>query len=545
MGYEIKRTGIWRFAAPLALFGLSLFFWHAYYEAVFRGLIFNDALDYASLARNFALGKGLVSQYLTPLGLAHLGVPQPDIWRAPLWPVILAAFQKVFGFVDEASALAGGFFFAAGTVLVYMTGRLWFNGAVALAASLMYVFSSAILGFSVSGLTEPLAVFLMLLWLYTLIALNPRSWSYPLLAGVAIGVFFLARYNAVLFLLPGIVFVCWRFWGIRKVRWFAFSPRAVLPAAVFLLGFLLAAGPWLGRNWVLAGDPFFTLQKYEPAMFTRTYPDYSLYMHPEKIDVVSFSLEHPEELRAKVAAGWREFLKDFYSPEFTGVAVPVFLLFLISLIFPFDRKFPAQKGVRPLVVACFLMQLAAVLPVHYIPRLFIFFAPVYMIYAASAVFSVVDAIMRRFRAAGWLAGGTGGRALAPAALAAFVFFAVYLNYPEFRPVLEGPHPLTLRAEALRDVERMVPSGRVVVSDIGHLFAWYGKRFACKLTYSPELLPELKKRAPVGALYLSNWITWDVPEADPSWIRLYLEKPRSLAGLRLVKVYADGSLLYIL
>lgn len=545
----------------LAVGAFALYLWHIYYSSAFRGLIYNDAQDYASIARNVALGKGFISQYLTPLGLAHFGVPQPDIWRAPLWPLLLAAFQRVFGFIDEASALAGGFCFSAGACLTFLLGRRWFNTPVALAAVFLYIFSGQLLSFSISGLTEPLAVLLMLGWLCLLTAVRPgRRWQ-PFLAGIGGGVFYLARYNAVLFFLPALVYLyrSRRRTGADR-RGFCEdvlsggtggSPgtagkqcRFTALIALFILGFLLAAGPWLWRNYALTGNPFFSLQKYEPVMFTRTHPDYSLYRKAEIVDVAGFLFSHPEEVGEKVAAGWREFARNFWKPEFTGVALPVFVLFLLSLVLPLDRRFPAQRGVRPLVVACFLLQLAALLPLHYIPRLFIIFAPLFMIYACGAVW--------------WLAAGAAGLAairiprlpallagiLGIVLLAGFTFSGVRANYPDFQPELGGPHPRFLREEAISDVKRVLPRDQVVVSDTGHIFAWYGERSACKLPFSPGDLPELTRLAPVGALFLSNWITWSSPDADPAWVKLYLSRPPHLHGLRLSRVYPDGSLLYL-
>lgn len=524
----------------------SALFWHSYYDSAFLGLVINDAQDYASIARNVALGKGLISQYLSPLGLAHFGVPQPDIWRAPLWPLLVAVFQSIFGFIDEASALAGGCCFIAGACLTFLLGRCWFNIPVALAATVLYICSGQLAAFSISGLTEPLSVVLMLLFFLVLTTVFPGKGWKPLFAGLVGGVFYLARYNALLFLPPALIYIYLtsRQKGKRGSSGWRYAAALT---AVFIVGFLLVAGPWLARNYRLAGNPFFSLQKYEPAMFTETYPDYSLYRSTEGIDVTGFLLAHPDQIGKKVARGWQEFSHSFWKPEFTGVALPVLLFFLLSLALPLDRRFPAQRGIRPLVVACFLLQLAALLPLHYIPRLFIILSPFYMLYAAGAIWFlvavIVDAVGLFCRAAGRRQQVLAG-VLGVIFLTLLVFPGVKANYPDFHPELGGPHPRTLRAAALSDVGRLMPSDQVVVSDLGHIFAWYGERYACKLPYSPADLSDLSELAPVGAVFLSNWITWDSPDADPAWVETYLARPQNLYGLKLAKVYPDGSLLYI-
>lgn len=581
-------------AGLLFVLVLAIVLWLAYYRTAFRGLFINDAQDYASIARNIALGRGILSQYVTPLGLAHHGIPQPDLWRAPLWPVVLAGFQLLFGFTDKASALAGGACFVAGACLLFLLGRRWFNLSVAMTASALYLFSAQLLEFSISGLTEPLAVLLMLLWLYVLTAPGPVTRRRALLSGGAAGLFYLARYNAVLFLLPGLVFLVWRVFkstarnapepsispaGLLRPRPFgtaeAFtgtgSPRraAFWAAVLFLAGFFLVAGPWLVRNQVVAGSPFFSLQKYEPAMFTKTYPGYSLYMRPVRVDVPRFIMDHPGEVRAKFFGNFADFRRHFLYRDFTGLALRVFIFFLLALALPLDRFFPTQRGVRPLVAVCFLLQLGALLFLHYIPRLFMIFVPVYAIYAAGAVWFLTEGLFGRL--AGGIAGAGKGRgrrgaeALPPGrassgagsrmapggfakvaaavVLAAFTLIGATANLPDFHPD-SGPHPTALWGDALRDVKNLVPPDRVVISDNGQIFAWYGERYACKLPYSPELLPQISGLAPVRALFLTSWITWAQPDADKSWLEVFRERPDALAGFRLARVYPDGSLLYL-
>lgn len=565
------------FLIALVLFVLAIVFWHSYYEAAFQGLIYNDAMDYASIARNIALGKGLISQYLTPLGLAHHGVPQPDLWRAPLWPLVLACFQKVFGFIDEASALAGGFCFAASAVFVFLLGFRFFNILVGITSCLLFIFSRQILNFSISGLTEPLAILLMLSWVAALSSFPVRRWWGGLLAGGITGLFYLCRYNAILFLLPGMVYWIWRFLqdfsqqklsaeGAANCRNLLLQSEqnrfsqelepnrrpyltAVTKGLVFLLGFFLVVSPWLGRNFVLTGNPFFSLQKYEPAMFTRTYPGYSLYMIPERIDVLAFVRDHQDELLVKIRDGWNSFQKQFYTSEFTSVAVFVFWCFLFSLVLPLDKKYPRQRGIRLLLVSCFLAQLLALLPLHYISRLFIIFAPFYMIYAAGAVWWLVSSFWEHlmlllFRGSREARKQERIFLLAVLVLTIFTIGGVWANFPDFQPQLPGPHPRNLRSAVLQDVAKIVPEDMVVVSNEGHLFAWYGKRYACKLPHSPALLEEVTRLAPVKALFVSNWITWNLPDADPAWVRFYLKRPEYFQGFRLVRVYPDCSLLYL-
>ena len=97
-------------------------------------------------------------------------------------------------------------------------------------------------------------------------------------------------------------------------------------------------------------------------------------------------------------------------------------------------------------------------------------------------------------------------------------------------------------QQLHDVQDSLTGNQVVVSDIGQFFAWYGNRYACKPPLSPQLLPRLGALAPIRAIFLSHWITWDTPELDPAWLAIYRTRPTQVEGFVLYRVYADGSLL---
>ena len=234
-------------------------------------------------------------------------------------------------------------------------------------------------------------------------------------------------------------------------------------------------------------------------------------------------------------------------------------MFLLSLLLPLGLWFPSQRGVRPLLAIRYLLQLLVLLPLHYIDRLFIIFAPFFMLFGAAGVW-----VLGRLAAAGiWgrlqrppeLRGGVLQQVLGPGSplvvtmvliiLTAFTVAGVRGNYPNFHPPSEGPHPLSMWGDQhLRDVQNSLSGNQVVVSDIGQFFAWYGDRYACKLPLAPQLLPQLNGLAPIRAIFLSHWITWDTPELDASWLVVYRTRPARVDGFTLYRRYPDGSLLYL-
>jgi len=84
---------------------------------------------------------------------------------------------------------------------------------------------------------------------------------------------------------------------------------------------------------------------------------------------------------------------------------------------------------------------------------------------------------------------------------------------------------------------------VILSNDGHLLAWYGDRYAAKLPYTVDMVREMEKLAPVKLIYLSSRISWNIPEADESWGKLYWSKPQEVHGFKQVRVFQDGSVIY--
>lgn len=493
--------------------------WYLYYQRYFNGLILNDAMDYAGIARNVALGQGFISQYITPLGLAHHGVPQPDMWRAPLWPLALAGFQKVFGFIDEASALGAGFFFIAASPVIFLLARQWFGTLVAAGSVIIYTLTPKLLYYSISGMTESMSIFLMALAVLLVSAKTLKNSFGDWLSGIGLGLFYLARYNALVFIPFFLLF-----------RWF-YRREGLLPPSRLLAGFILTALPWFIRNTVIFGSPLFSLQKYEPVMFTPVYPDYSLYLFTTKVNVMEFFKTHPGEIIEKITYNWADYTSSFLSPNLNGVSVAVFIVFLASVLLPLGKR---AAGIRPLIVLCCITQLAALLVIHFIPRLFLVFTPFYIIFALGGIYTVTSLLFSRLRHLGAVPG---------LVTAAAILLLSINNYTSPGPPEKHTPERATYSDILYEISSRVPKNKVVLTDMGHHVSWYGGRYACKIPYSLDMIPEIQKRADVGAVFISDRILWHMPEADRSWKEFWYRKPKEINGLTLYKVYEKG-LLYL-
>ena len=84
---------------------------------------------------------------------------------------------------------------------------------------------------------------------------------------------------------------------------------------------------------------------------------------------------------------------------------------------------------------------------------------------------------------------------------------------------------------------------MVVSNDGHLVAWYSDRPAVKLPIHPEMIRDMEKNAPIAAIFISHRITWNTPEMDVAWWEIFKEPPEEILDFKLYRVYENGTLVY--
>jgi len=97
---------------------------------------------------------------------------------------------------------------------------------------------------------------------------------------------------------------------------------------------------------------------------------------------------------------------------------------------------------------------------------------------------------------------------------------------------------------MAELYKRVPEDKVILTDMGHLVSWYGDRYACKIPYSVDMVPGIKKRANFGAAFISDRILWHMPEADRSWKLLWYQRPTELYDFKLYKVVKGKGFIYL-
>lgn len=175
----------------LLIFILSLLLRGDFFEGI------TDVQVYSDTARNIVEGKGISSNLTLPIHIPNIP-PQPPWppYYPPLYPLLIALSYKIFGVSEYATVLVSGFFFILTTPIVFLIAKKIYNEKVAIASSIWYIFTPALLNYAVSGTTEPLFTFLLILAFYLLLT-NVNTYF----VGIIIGLSSLVKFQGLLLLL--------------------------------------------------------------------------------------------------------------------------------------------------------------------------------------------------------------------------------------------------------------------------------------------------------------------------------------------------------
>jgi len=216
----------------------------AYFFGGFLGL--SDGNDYAGLARSIVRGEGFSLGHLYPLALVfNSNIPQPNNIWAPAYPVYLAGWFFIFG-ADDTSVLAAAIAIMWLLILAtYYLGRKIAGEFGGILATALVGLNQSVLEVSLEGSPEILTA--VLLAFSVLLLYCKKNSLNLLLSAVIFGLAVMSRYQIIAVAVPMFIFLPDR--GYRA---------AVIWSAVVLA----TLSPWLIRNALELGNPFFTLQTY-------------------------------------------------------------------------------------------------------------------------------------------------------------------------------------------------------------------------------------------------------------------------------------------
>jgi hypothetical protein len=205
-----------------------------------------DEGSWMAVAAQLASGNGFTTRWLEHPFLAPYALPRPDDYRYPGLSLALAASFKLFGASYRVALWCIAAIFLLFVILYYFAMWRQWGLTTAILASLLLVFSLLQLHWNSKVYTEGLfgVGLCFLVFAHTRFAL--RDARYWIASGAIIGLLYLVRPNAALFIIGPLMYLFAR----RK------QDAVPVPAVVYgLIAFIIVIAPWLVRNWVLFGNP--------------------------------------------------------------------------------------------------------------------------------------------------------------------------------------------------------------------------------------------------------------------------------------------------
>jgi 4-amino-4-deoxy-L-arabinose transferase-like glycosyltransferase len=223
----------------LVAFALSAYF-------VTTGIGFNprrqpDAALFEGVAVNLAAGHGYSYDVRPPY--------RPELTRSPLLPAVAAVVYKAFGPDPQNVFWMNAVLIALSVALGYLVAlRLFGDERAAWVGACIMCLTPQVSGSADSFLSEPLAMFLLVLAVHLLLRVEDwrdRAWEAPALLGLGLVLagLILARSN---FTVPVIVATGWLAFAVFRPRWT--KVRAWAAILAFCIGLGAPVLAWSARN---------------------------------------------------------------------------------------------------------------------------------------------------------------------------------------------------------------------------------------------------------------------------------------------------------
>jgi 4-amino-4-deoxy-L-arabinose transferase-like glycosyltransferase len=405
----------------------------------FDNLSTPDPYDYAQMARNLVEGSGFTTDVLTPISWSKVPVldDHPDLWRAPFYPLLVALGFALVGPHEIVLPLVSAISFFGVVVLTYRITERLFDRSSAFYASLFVLTAPGLLRTGITGYTESTYLFLVLLSIWVVTGDSRR----PYLLGLVSGLAYLTRYNHWFFL-AGILY-----FALRKL-----DRDRFLYAVQFTGVFLLVLSPWLVRNAVWTGNPFYQHHAYLLASHNSINKGFEVFFQFDPASPIGFVLEHPVVLLKKSMTNLVKLYQ--WVPRFFRETWLLVLVAAPGLLSRETRDDFFRRGVLTVFGIGFVLQAIGLSFVHIKARHFIPFTLVIFIFAGGSLERLIGPRQ-------WF----NGSVLAGILVVINLAFVVTMN----------PWGVSVTAQEYRALDEHVPEGEPILTNVPELTAWYADR----------------------------------------------------------------------
>jgi len=266
------------------------------------------------LARNLSQGHGFTTDVIYPFCLKMYGgdiLRYPDMFSPPLFPFILSIFFFFLGAHNSTAVVLGCVLYLCCGCVLFIITRKVYDLSVAVIAALLFMCNSTVVTVAV---TRQDIMLTMLLMTCVLLALRRISSSRRSLVstGVLLGMVYLSRYELLFAVVPASVLLAWLLLDDRD--------SAVL--MWFVVAFIVVVSPFMLRNSVLTGHPFYGLSLYKNGHYASTW-QLSAFINPE----------FPPFDWGRLLSAYRKFL-----PYVLGQPGGYLVVFSLALLLTGNRK---------------------------------------------------------------------------------------------------------------------------------------------------------------------------------------------------------------
>jgi len=232
-----KKSLIILILAALVISGYSFYFFDSFPPT-------SDACDYAGMAKNIVNGKGFTINHAYPLSFYFVPeLPQPDCMWSPAYSLVLAISFKMFACTDNIIIWTNIILYLALLIAGYLLAKRYADKDTAFVFLVMAGFNQYAYYMIIYSTPEILAALMLTM---SVLILKPQKITSLIISAVLFGLAVLSRYQIIV-LLPIYYFPMEK--SYRKLGYFALIVVAI-------------CSWWLIRNFMVFGDPFFTLQRY-------------------------------------------------------------------------------------------------------------------------------------------------------------------------------------------------------------------------------------------------------------------------------------------
>jgi len=402
-------------------------------------------------------------------------LPQSDIITPPLNPYIVSRFISFFHKSDKIVALSSAVFYLLSVPLFFFLCMRLFDKRIALYSLALYITNPVLLSYSISGLSVSLLIFLFLILILLLYKIPDRYFVRVAAIGIILGLCYLTRYSYGLLYAP-LLFYIYMSIDAKKDK--------VKACVLFTVFFLITTCPWLIRNSVLTGNPFYTLEFLKPLMFTTTFPENYLLCSTSPIDISFF--QFISLIIKKFYYGiYINYNNLLYLPQ--NYLMPFFIMYF----------FAKQENLKLLsfkkIVLVLFLTITLILSLYYPGiNILIPFIPIVIVYA---VFYFITYIIN----------GHFTRNLSKRIRQLLLLAFIIVNmYPLMTSLVHGgatisPYPVN----RMNGIEQLTDADKVIISDIPWAIAWYSNRKSVWIPYNRDDYNKIKSSVgPIQCIYLS-------------------------------------------